>query len=46
MTKLGHVVFYVRDLEGRKVEDADQLREIKEALHYQLPHREILQTHL
>jgi [protein-PII] uridylyltransferase len=29
-------VFYVRDLEGRKVEDADQLREIKEALHYQL----------
>jgi [protein-PII] uridylyltransferase len=29
-------VFYVRDLEGQKVEDEDRLKEIKEALHYQL----------
>jgi len=29
-------VFYVRDLEGQKVKDEDQLKEIKEALDYKL----------
>jgi len=29
-------VFYIRDLEGQKVEDEDQLKEIKEALDYKL----------
>ena len=29
-------VFYIRDLEGQKVEDDDQLKEIKEALDYKL----------
>jgi len=35
-TKVDQVadVFYVRDLEGQKVEDKDQLKEIKEALNY------------
>jgi [protein-PII] uridylyltransferase len=29
-------VFYVRDLEGQKIEDEEHLREIEEALHYEL----------
>jgi [protein-PII] uridylyltransferase len=29
-------VFYIRDLDGQKVEDEDQLKEIKEALNYKL----------
>ena len=39
-------VFYVRDLEGQKVEDKDQLKEVEDALNYQLTHGEMLQTHL
>ncbi len=31
-------VFYVRDLLGQKVDDADQIREIEHALFYQLTH--------
>jgi len=29
-------VFYVRDLEGQKIEDKEHLKEIEEALRYQL----------
>ena len=29
-------VFYVRDLDGQKIEDEDHLKEIKEALIYQI----------
>ena len=37
-TKVDQVadVFYVRDLEGQKIEDVDHLKEIKQALQYQL----------
>ena len=29
-------IFYIRDLEGQKVENEEHLKEIEEALHYQL----------
>ncbi len=29
-------IFYVRDLEGQKIADEEHLREIEEALHYEL----------